>query len=111
MKSQPRSLRLVAAVAVACDHSYDAQIKSPFEPVSSEQSRLDMFIARVHSMAYYQTKSRGRMAAESNRQQLGSRPRQARHYRPCGAVQNRGYLLNKTGPRTRATGLLREIQL
>ena len=37
-----------------------------FERVSSEKGRLDMFIARVHSLAYFLTKSRARMTAESN---------------------------------------------
>jgi hypothetical protein len=59
-------LHCVRSFAVACGHSYDAQIKSPFERVSSEKGRLDMFIARVHSLAYFLTKSRARMTAESN---------------------------------------------
>jgi hypothetical protein len=45
-------LHCVRGFAVACGHPYDAQIKSPFERVSSEKGRLDMFIARVHSLAY-----------------------------------------------------------
>jgi hypothetical protein len=48
------------------------EVRRPAEPwlflrvLSSEQGRLNMFIARVHSMAYFLTKSRVRMAAESS---------------------------------------------
>jgi hypothetical protein len=35
----------------------------------------------------------GEKGSRKQQPQLGSRPRQARHYRPCGAVQNRGDLL------------------
>jgi hypothetical protein len=63
-----------------------------FERVSSEKGRLDMFIARSFPGLLFD-KIAGENDSRKQRPQLGSSSRQARHYRPCGAVQNRGYLL------------------
>jgi hypothetical protein len=86
-------LHCVRGFAVACGHSYDAQIKSLFLTRFQREGSAG-YVHRAGSFpGLLSDKIAGENDSRKQRPQLGSSPRQARHYRPCGAVQNRGYLL------------------